>query len=160
MNINTISVVVIVRVKIWCSAIAGKKKSNSRNPKKKGLIQRFISEILCKQSITSIFHSSPARSLSMKENLQMELGVSELLPLTKFKRAMNATTTVVRNTIWLQGELIEDSFEWYAQDKPENVCYFRWDSKMVCSQCSLYIDFIVRGAALGMQLVETYDAEN
>lgn len=37
--------------------------------------------------------------------------------------------TVVKDTVKLNGELIEDTFDWYAQDKDGNVWYFGEDSK-------------------------------
>lgn len=39
------------------------------------------------------------------------------------------TATVVRDTVTLDGELIEDTFDWYAQDEAGNVWYLGEDSK-------------------------------
>ncbi len=39
------------------------------------------------------------------------------------------TTVVVRDTVTLDGELIEDTFDWYAQDSEGNVWYMGEDSK-------------------------------
>ncbi len=39
------------------------------------------------------------------------------------------TTIVVRDTVTLSGELIEDTFDWYAQDVEGNVWYMGEDSK-------------------------------
>jgi hypothetical protein len=39
------------------------------------------------------------------------------------------TTIVVRDTVTLDGELIEDTFDWYAQDSAGNVWYMGEDSK-------------------------------
>ncbi len=39
------------------------------------------------------------------------------------------TTMVVRDTVTLDGELIEDTFDWYAQDSAGNVWYMGEDSK-------------------------------
>lgn len=45
------------------------------------------------------------------------------------KTIMGVTTTVVRDRVWLEGELIEDTFDWYAQDSEGNVWYFGEDTK-------------------------------
>jgi hypothetical protein len=39
------------------------------------------------------------------------------------------TATIVRDTVFLDGELIEDTFDWYAQDTDGNVWYLGEDSK-------------------------------
>ncbi|MDH3540296.1 MAG: hypothetical protein OEP52_09890 [Acidimicrobiia bacterium] len=39
------------------------------------------------------------------------------------------TTIVVRDTVTLDGELIEDTFDWYAQDSAGNVWYMGEDSR-------------------------------
>ena len=37
---------------------------------------------------------------------------------------MGVSTTVVRDTVTVDGELIEDTYDWYAQDHEGNVWYF------------------------------------
>ena len=39
------------------------------------------------------------------------------------------TTTVVHDRVFTDGELTEDTFDWYAQDKDGNVWYFGEDTK-------------------------------
>jgi hypothetical protein len=41
----------------------------------------------------------------------------------------NIQATVVRDKVFLDGELIEDTFDWYAQDKDGNVWYLGEDTK-------------------------------
>lgn len=45
------------------------------------------------------------------------------------KTILGVTTTVVRDRVFLEGSLIEDTFDWYAQDKQGNVWYMGEDSK-------------------------------
>ena len=45
------------------------------------------------------------------------------------KEVMGIITTVVWDRVWLEGDLIEDTKDWYAQDKEGNVWYFGEDSK-------------------------------
>jgi hypothetical protein len=40
------------------------------------------------------------------------------------KRIMGVECTVLRDRVWLNGELIEDTVDWHAQDKEGNVWYF------------------------------------
>jgi len=45
------------------------------------------------------------------------------------KTVMDITCTVVRDTVTLEGELIEDTYDWYAQDVDGNVWYMGEDSR-------------------------------
>jgi len=45
------------------------------------------------------------------------------------KRIQGVTTTVVRDRAFEDGELLEDTFDWYAQDKRGTVWYFGEDTK-------------------------------
>lgn len=45
------------------------------------------------------------------------------------KEILGVTTTVVREREWEDGELVEDTFDWYANDNEGNVWYFGEDSK-------------------------------
>jgi len=47
----------------------------------------------------------------------------------KTKSIMGIVTTVVHDVVSLDGEVTEDTFDWYAQDKDGNVWYFGEDSK-------------------------------
>jgi hypothetical protein len=45
------------------------------------------------------------------------------------KVILGVTTTVIRDKVFLDGSLIEDTFDWYAQDKQGNVWYLGEDTK-------------------------------
>ena len=45
------------------------------------------------------------------------------------KDVQGVTTVVVWDRAWLNGQLIEDTYDWYAQDKEGNVWYFGEDTK-------------------------------
>jgi hypothetical protein len=47
------------------------------------------------------------------------------------KKILGVATTVVREREWIDGELVEDTFDWYAQDKDGNVWYFGEDSREI-----------------------------
>jgi len=40
------------------------------------------------------------------------------------KMILGVETTVVRDTVWVNGEIAEKTMDWYAQDKQGNVWYF------------------------------------
>jgi hypothetical protein len=44
--------------------------------------------------------------------------------LQETKRVMGVECTVLRDRVWLNGELIEDTVDWHAQDREGNVWYF------------------------------------
>jgi len=43
------------------------------------------------------------------------------------RKVMGVTCVVVTDTVWLEGVLLEATFDWYAQDKDGNVWYFGED---------------------------------
>ena len=45
------------------------------------------------------------------------------------KVILGVTCIVVRDRVWIDNELVEDTFDWHAQDKDGNVWYFGEDSK-------------------------------
>ena len=45
------------------------------------------------------------------------------------KMILGVTTTVVHDQVFQQGDLVEDTFDWYAQDATGNVWYFGEDTK-------------------------------
>ena len=47
------------------------------------------------------------------------------------KEVMGVKCTVVRDRVWIDGELEEDTFDWFAQDKYGDVWYFGEDSKEI-----------------------------
>ncbi len=57
---------------------------------------------------------------------------SDVVQVTsKTKTILGVATTVVHDQVFLDGELVEDTFDWYAQDKNGNVWYFGEDSKEI-----------------------------
>ena len=53
----------------------------------------------------------------------------EVLVLEEAKTVAGVECVVVRDTVTLDGELIEDTYDWYAQDRDGNVWYMGEDSK-------------------------------
>lgn len=55
----------------------------------------------------------------------------EVYATNNIKKIMNVNVLEVRDRVWLNDELIEDTKDWYAQDKYGNVWYFGEDSKEI-----------------------------
>lgn len=53
----------------------------------------------------------------------------EVAVTSETKEILGVTTTVVHDQVYLDGELIEDTYDWYAQDVWGNVWYLGEDSK-------------------------------
>jgi hypothetical protein len=58
---------------------------------------------------------------------QEQVGIVTVTGATK--TILGVTTTVVRDTVYIDGVLAEDTFDWYAQDDAGNVWYFGEDTK-------------------------------
>src|SRR5262249_40249490 len=53
----------------------------------------------------------------------------EVSVLPKTEAILGIASTVVRDTVWLDGKLLEDTLDWYAQDKTGNVWYMGESTK-------------------------------
>jgi hypothetical protein len=47
------------------------------------------------------------------------------------KKVMGVDTVVVHNTVTRDGQLVEDTYDWYAQDRAGNVWYFGEDTRAI-----------------------------
>jgi hypothetical protein len=54
---------------------------------------------------------------------------TELFVTSETRVVMGVNTTIVRDRVWEDDELVEETFDWYAQDKDGNVWYFGEESK-------------------------------
>jgi hypothetical protein len=52
----------------------------------------------------------------------------EVIVTDERRIVMGVSTTVVRDTVTVDGELVEDTYDWYAQDQEGNVWYFGEDT--------------------------------
>jgi hypothetical protein len=58
------------------------------------------------------------------EDIRVEIYVTD-----QTKEIMGVTTMVIRDREWEDGELVEDTYDWFANDNDGNVWYFGEDSK-------------------------------
>jgi len=54
---------------------------------------------------------------------------TEVFVTSETRVVMGVNTTVIRDRVWEDDELVEETFDWYAQDKNGNVWYFGEESK-------------------------------
>lgn len=52
----------------------------------------------------------------------------EVKVLDETREVMGITCVIVQDTVWLDGEMIEDTLDWYAQDQDGNVWYMGEDT--------------------------------
>ncbi len=57
--------------------------------------------------------------------------VNKVFVTDKTRKVMGVTTRVVWDRVWREGKLIEETYDWYAQDRAGNVWYFGEDSKEI-----------------------------
>jgi hypothetical protein len=55
--------------------------------------------------------------------------VTEVVVLDERREVMGIQATVVRDTVSVAGEVVEDTYDWYAQDRDGNVWYLGEDTK-------------------------------
>lgn len=58
-----------------------------------------------------------------------EVEVTQVVVLDERREVMGIQATVVRDTVSVDGEVIEDTYDWYAQDRDGNVWYLGEDTK-------------------------------
>jgi hypothetical protein len=73
-----------------------------------------------------LYPLAPGTKLTYQEG---ESSVVEVVVLSETKVILGVTCTTVHDTVTLSGELIEDTYDWYAQDVDGNVWYFGEDTK-------------------------------
>lgn len=81
--------------------------------------QNFVSEV------TNPYFSLPnGRKWIYEGNAEGEKERIQVEVTNREKFVMGIKMTVVRDRVWVDGELEEDTFDWFAQDKDGNVWYF------------------------------------
>ena len=75
------------------------------------------------------FTLTPGTTYTYKSHDDEGTEVNKVTVTDQTRKVMGVTTRVVWDRVWLDGELIEETYDWYAQDKEGNVWYFGEDSK-------------------------------
>ena len=72
---------------------------------------------------------TPGTTYTYKSHGKGGTEINKVIVTNQTRRVMGVTTRVVWDRVWLNDQLIEETYDWYAQDKEGNVCYFGEDSK-------------------------------
>ena len=75
------------------------------------------------------FTLTPGTTFTYEGETEDETEKNIVIVTDKTKEILGITATVVWDRVWLEEELIEETFDWYAQDKEGNVWYMGEDSK-------------------------------
>jgi uncharacterized membrane protein YkoI len=75
------------------------------------------------------FTLTPGRILVYEGETEEGTERTEVYTIHETRIVLGVETVVVWDRVWLEGDLIEDTKDWYAQDKEGNVWYFGEDSK-------------------------------
>lgn len=70
----------------------------------------------------------PGKKFTYESKTDEDLERVEVEVTRETKKIMGVNATVVRDRVWLNDKLIEDTKDWYAQDKDDNVWYFGEDT--------------------------------
>lgn len=84
----------------------------------------FVSDIT-----NRYFTAVPGNNFVYESDTEDGLERIEVYVTNETRVVMGVTARVVWDRVWLDGELIEDTKDWYAQDAEGNVWYFGEDSK-------------------------------
>jgi hypothetical protein len=93
-------------------------------PKPPALPPTFVGEV------TNPYLSlTPGTTLSYRGKLDGKSATDVFSVTGETKPILGVTTTVVHDQVFIKGELVEDTFDWFAQDAEGNVWYFGEDTK-------------------------------
>ena len=75
------------------------------------------------------FSLTPGKKMVYEGETEDGTERNEVYVTNESKMVMGVLTVVVWDRVWLEGDLIEETKDWFAQDKEGNVWYFGEDSK-------------------------------
>ena len=75
------------------------------------------------------FTLTPGTTYTYKSHGKEGTEINKVIVTNQTRKVMGVTTRVVWDRVWLNDQLIEETYDWYAQDKGGNVWYFGEDSK-------------------------------
>jgi hypothetical protein len=75
------------------------------------------------------FSLTPGTTFNYKSKTDEGTEFIKVIVKDKTKQVMGVNTLVVWDRVWLDDQLIEETYDWYAQDQEGDVWYFGEDSK-------------------------------
>jgi hypothetical protein len=71
----------------------------------------------------------PGTTLTYKGKLDGESATDVFMVTNSTKEILGVTTTVIHDQVFIKGDLVEDTLDWFAQDAAGNVWYLGEDTK-------------------------------
>jgi hypothetical protein len=105
-------------------ALSGPARSAPSCPKPPKLPGEFVDQVT-----NRYFPLQPGTTLTYKGKLDGKSATDVFTVTNQTKEILGVTTTVVHDQVFVKGELVEDTFDWYAQDAAGNVWYLGEDTK-------------------------------
>jgi hypothetical protein len=105
-------------------ALAGPALSAPSCPRPPALPDTFVSQI-----DNPYLPLKPGTVLTYKGKLDGQPATDVFAVTGSTKVILGVTTTVIHDQVFIKGDLVEDTFDWFAQDASGNVWYFGEDTK-------------------------------
>jgi hypothetical protein len=77
------------------------------------------------------FTLTPGTTYTYKGKDREGTEINKVMVTDRTRKVMGVTVREVWDRVWLNDQLIEETYDWYAQDKDGNVWYFGEDSKEI-----------------------------
>ena len=104
--------------------VSGPARSAPLCPKPPKLPGEFVGQVT-----NSYFPLQPGTTLTYRGKLDGRSATDVFTVTSQTKEILGVTTTVVHDQVFVKGELVEDTLDWFAQDVAGNVWYFGEDTK-------------------------------
>ena len=116
----------VVAASVFATALAlsGPARSAPSCPKPPKLPGQFAGQVT-----NRYFPLQPGTTLTYKGKLDGKSATDVFTITNDTKVILGVTTTVVHDRVYIKGELVEDTLDWFAQDAAGNVWYFGEDTK-------------------------------
>lgn len=97
------------------------------SPRREALNGDYMSQIYAGNFVSRVTNSflplTPGSTFSFRTETDKGSEIGEIEILTETKNILGITCTVVRDKVYVNNQLIEDTYDWFAQDKNGNVWY-------------------------------------
>jgi hypothetical protein len=80
-----------------------------------------------------LFPLTPGTTTEFRAQTSEGVETIRIEVLTETRQIQGVTATVVRDRVYLNGSLIEDTYDWFAQDSEGNVWYLGEDSREIAN---------------------------
>jgi hypothetical protein len=124
--VAAIAAAALVAVAVIAAALvtAAPASSAPRCPRPASLPGEFVAEI-----DNPYFPLKPGTTLTYRGKLDGRSATDVFSITNETKVILGVTTTVVHDEVFIEGELVEDTEDWFAQDADGNVWYLGEDTK-------------------------------